>query len=144
MTDGSEPRDAQPSDPAVEYQAAQPSAEHHDNLAWSATGTLWAGSLVLLGFVIDSIKEGRSRVLLTCICCFGMALTSAVWWISLQLRDVKRQKYERCRKLESVLGFQQHTRLSYPDGQQSFVFGLLMVILLVVWGVTIGTIWCAK
>jgi len=129
-------------DPATEYAATQASAEHHDKLAWTAAGTLWAGSLILLGFVIESIKQGRSRVLLTAVCLLGIGLTAAVWWISSVLQNVKRQKYARCRQLESVLGYEQHSRLAYPQGKQSLVFGLLMAAFLIVWILAIGSIWC--
>ena len=35
----------------VEYQAAQESAQHHDNLVWTVTALIWGGMLVLLEMV---------------------------------------------------------------------------------------------
>jgi len=34
----------------VEYQAAQESAQHHDNLIWTVTALIWGGMFVLFWF----------------------------------------------------------------------------------------------
>ena len=131
----------------IEYQEAQSSAEHHDNLGWSATASFWIGSLILLGFVInligheENVKNNYIKALSTVICAFGVFLTIAVWYIAIKLRDIKRQKYIRCQNIETILGFKQHIFLKYSFGKLSCIYSFIMFLFLAVWIVTIVIIW---
>jgi hypothetical protein len=85
----------------AEYQAAQASAQHHDNLVWTLTGIIWGGMLVLFGFVLGNLDSVNLRLILTLLSILGITLTVAVWLFTLQLNSIKRQKYQRCKTIES-------------------------------------------
>jgi len=59
----------------VEYQAAQGSAEHHDNLVWTVTSTMWGASLILLGFTLDQVGKPGLGALITVISLLGIFLS---------------------------------------------------------------------
>lgn len=88
----------------VEYQAAQDSAQHHDNLVWSITSLNWIGSAVLMGFVLDKVDNAKTlfaKVPLLFIALVGIVLTGCVWRWAYQMRRIKFAKYKRCQALES-------------------------------------------
>ncbi len=132
------------SEPALlaEYQAAQDSAQHHDNLAWSITSVMWGGSLVLMGFILQAINDRSLRVALSVLCVLGIALAVGVWLFATRVASVKRDKYERCQKIEKLLGLEQHSKLRYPKGFGRTVYGFLMSLFLVAWVAILWTVWC--
>jgi len=154
MTEQSEPSGARSSTNATdqpckehliaEYQAAQDSAHHHDNLVWSVTSVMWGGSLVLMGFILSALKESTARVLVTGLCLLGMALTIGVWIFAVKLAAIKRHKYKRCKEIEIVLHLRQHTSLAYSAGSGRVIYGVLMAFFLAAWGVMLCTIWCGN
>jgi len=97
----------------VEYQAAQASAEHHDNLIWTATNVIWGASLILLGFILQSVTNNGPRPLIIVLCILGLFLNIFVWISALQYNSVKNQKYRRCKEIEERLGLRQHRDLRY-------------------------------
>jgi hypothetical protein len=125
-----------------EYSGAQSSAEHHDNLVWTATGVLWAGSLVLFGLIVDGINGTGSKVLLTVVSLLGFLVNVGGWKICNGLRDLKRRKYDRCKEIEIMLGLKQHSNLSYSPCVQERMFDVGMVILVIAWVVLIIGVWC--
>ncbi|MBI4020919.1 MAG: hypothetical protein HY369_01615 [Candidatus Aenigmarchaeota archaeon] len=130
----------------AEYAAAQASAEHHDNLAWSATGILWVASTVLLGFVLQVMSEGKTteRTLLLLVAIFGLLLTVVVWWITKVMRDVKTQKYQRCKAIEEAYGMHQHTDLQYPRRVQFILYTVVLGFLAFIWLVVLWHLACVS
>jgi hypothetical protein len=118
----------------VEYQAAQDSAEHHDNLVWTVTSTMWGASLILLGFTFGQIGKPGLGALIIIISFLGISLSVFVWIFALQLNNLKRQKYERCRELEEELGLLQHTNHSkHPRGSQRYLYAVIMALFIAAW-----------
>lgn len=120
----------------VEYEKAQDSAEHHDDLAWSETSLNWVGSALLMGFVLSGVDGDPTwthKVALLGVAVAGVALSLLVWrWVR-QLRGLKLAKYERCREIEEVLGMEQHSSLRYRSGSQTREYTLLMLVFLAAW-----------
>jgi hypothetical protein len=136
-------RDVQPThdDLLVEYQAAQDSAQHHDQLVWSITSILWASSLVLLGLVLTAMRQPGLQVPLTAAGLIALVLTTYLWRCARQLRAVKIQKYKRCVAIERELGLHQHSSLSYPSGSQTAGYSVVMSLFMLVWLVVIVFVW---
>jgi hypothetical protein len=85
----------------VEYQSAQDSAQHHDNLVWTTTGIIWGSSLILLGFVITSLNTPPLKLVITASSILGLLLCIYVWLAALQFASVRNQKYSRCKKISN-------------------------------------------
>lgn len=120
----------------IEYQAAQDSAQHHDNLVWTITSLNWVGSAVLMGFVLGKM-ENANRLSEKCPLLFisivGIILTGCVWRWAYQMRCVKVAKYQRCKVIENILGMEQHSKLVYKAGSQTKTYALSMASFLVAW-----------
>ena len=72
----------------VEYQAAQSSAQHHDQLVWTVTSIVWGSNLVLLG-VIPAIPDGVYAYLIKLgFCVLGPSLIVFVWSSQFQFRSL--------------------------------------------------------
>jgi len=129
----------------VEYQAAQDSAQHHDNLVWSVTSVMWGASLILMGFILAALKDTSVRHLVTVLSLLGIALTICVWVFALQFNSVKRHKYARCKEIEQILHMSQHTTVPWPSGSQRVVYTVLTGFFLMAWVVILCTAccWCA-
>jgi hypothetical protein len=122
----------------VEYEAAQNSAQHHDGLVWSTTNVIWAASIVLLGFALDAMKDGFEsnwvvNVALLAVSGLGIVLNGILGEWTAQLRDVKRQKYKRCKEIEDLLVLGQHTTLDYKAGAQTRRHRCVRCAFIVVW-----------
>lgn len=126
----------------VEYQAAQDSAQYHDNLVWSGTSVMGGGSLVLMGFILTALKETSLRPLVTVLSLLGIATTVCVWIFALQWNAVKRHKYGRCKEIEAVLHMKQHTTLRWASSFQRVIYGALMVFFLLTWVSILWMTWC--
>ena len=118
-----------------EYLAAQDSAQHHDNLIWTATGLVWTDNFVLLGFIIQSTSSGDTGLFVPLASFLGALLTAAAWRMVLVWNEVMNAKYRRCRELEVQLRMNQHRAVEaiYPRGEMKFWYGLVSVIFLVAW-----------
>ena len=125
----------------VEYQAAQASAEHHDNLVWTITSIIWGANLVLLGFILNVVDSSSMRGPLTVLSILGILLPVAVLFFTFRLNSVKRQKYVRCREIEGILHLRQHTTVLYTPGLQRWVYTAVTIALVVVWGWILWSVW---
>jgi hypothetical protein len=125
----------------VEYQAAQESAQHHDNLVWTVTAIIWGGMLVLFGFVLGNLDNVNLRLILTLLSILGIALTIAVWGFALQLNSVKRQKYRRCKQIEELLDMHHHRELKYAAASQRIVYGTVTILFIIVWLSVLWMVW---
>ena len=103
----------------AEYQAAQSSAQHHDSLVWTVTSIMWGATVVLLGLVMSGTDPDESRFPALVLCALGIVLLAFVGSLQWRLRDVKRQKYNRCQEIEKELGMHQHSKLEYQSGSQT-------------------------
>ena len=117
----------------IEYEMAQVSAEHHDNIVWQIISVIWGGSLILLGFVIDSLNNPQLKIPIIGVGVLGILLTLFTWYHGWILTKVKRQKYDRCKQIERELGFKQHVKLDYPGRRGFRFFIIIMVCFLVIW-----------
>ncbi|MBA6373543.1 hypothetical protein H4J56_19210 [Colwellia sp. BRX8-4] len=121
----------------LEYEMAQNSAEHHDNLVWSVSTLTWGVSSVLLGFVLNNISKDSLGVVVLLFCLIGIFLILCSWLFARQFRDLRNQKYVRCKKLELELGLSQHTMIKYKDGSQTSMYSIIMILFLITWSVVI-------
>ncbi len=126
---------------AIEYQKAQDSAEHHDNLLWTVTSIIWAGNLVLLGFVLYSIKNNDLQIILTSLSALGILLIVSMFLFAILFRSIRRQKYKRCKELEQILGFKQHKDLKYTNCAQTLLYFFITIIFLIIWITVMVTVW---
>jgi hypothetical protein len=129
------------SDFLVEYQAAQNSAQHHDNLVWPATSVMWGASLILIGFVLNNLSNANLRPLITASGILGIMLCVFVLRFRSQYASIKNQKYTRCKELEKLFGFRQHSNLSYPRGSMQKLYCVVTVFFIVTWVVVIWIAW---
>ena len=125
----------------AEYQAAQGSAQHHDQLVWAITSILWGSSLVLLGFVLGMLGRPDLRLPITFVVINAIVLTIYLWKCVRQLRDVKIHKYRRCIAIEEQLGMQQHRTLQYSAGEQTRGYSIVMSLFLALWFVSVALVW---
>lgn len=124
----------------VEYQTAQDSAQHHDNMIWSATSIVWAASLVLLGFVLENFEK-KLNLIIMAVAVLAMVMLGYIWYASRVFGAVKNQKYARCKKIEQLLGLQQHASVRMPKHVQRVLYGIVMGLFIATWfGILIYTI----
>jgi len=117
----------------VEYQAAQESAQHHDNLVWTVTALIWGGMLVLFGFILGNLDNTSLRLILILLSIIGITLTIAILVFTLQYNSVTRQKYQRCKTIELLLGMRQHNELKYTPGLQKITYKIITVLFVIAW-----------
>lgn len=125
----------------VEYQSAQDSAHHHDQLVWSITSILWASSLLLFGLVVTVLGRPGLKWPLTSAAILAIILTIYLWSCVRQLRALKVQKYKRCVAIEGILGMEQHSKIEYPPGSQTARYSFVMSVFLLLWVLLIVSIW---
>ncbi len=118
----------------VEYQAAQDSAQHHDNLLWNTTGAVWAAELVALGFAVQQLGTVARRPTVLAVGFIAILMLLYEWIMALQFRSVKNQKYKRCKQIEAILHLEQHTKLNYFTSWGSIVYAFVVLSFLSVWG----------
>jgi hypothetical protein len=123
----------------VEYQKAQDSAEHHDNLVGNVT-SLWLGSAIFIGFVLSGLTSKRAahyKPVLILVILLGMFLTGLVWTWADRATKLKRLKYKRCKEIETALGMDQHLRVDREVGPargwQTTAYRGLLLLLLAAW-----------
>lgn len=125
----------------VEYQAAQESAQHHDNLFWTTTTIIWGVTLILFGFVIDNLNNPNNRIILIFLSILGIFLMITVFVFVLQFNSIKRQKYDRCKTIEKILDMHQHRDLKYYTGVQRVVYGIITIFFIIAWSIILWTVW---
>lgn len=125
----------------VEYQAAQESAQHHDNLVWTVTALIWGGMLVLFGFVLGNLDNVSLRLILILLSIIGITLTIAVLVFMLQFNSVMRQKYQRCKTIELLLGMRQHNELKYTPGLQKIIYKIITILFVIAWFTVFWLAW---
>ena len=127
----------------VEYQTAQDSAQHHDNLVWTTSGLIWGSSLVLLGFVLDNLSNQPNKLFI-----LGLSLLSILMYIALlifscQFADIKRQKYNRCKEIEEELKLKQHSSLKYEGGVQRVFYIIINSVFIIFWILVMLKVCCS-
>jgi hypothetical protein len=130
----------------VEYEAAQSSAQHHDVLVWMVTNALWAMSFVMFGIALSVLdnpatKTGSIKVLLSFLCCIGIAMLVFAWYSSLQFANIRNQKYSRCKIIEAQLGLKQHTDLEHPQHSQRDLYAGIFFLLICAWIWLLVVVW---
>lgn len=117
----------------VEYQAAQDSAQHHDNLVWTTSGLIWGSSLVLLGFVLNKLSNPPCKCFIIALCIISIMMYVAVWIFACQFASIKKQKYNRCKEIEKEINLKQHRTLKYRGWIQRAIYGIIMLAFIVFW-----------
>ena len=141
MNEKTYPVDPTPEALLVEYQTAQDSAQHHDNLVWTTTGIIWGSSLILLGFVISSLSTPSLKLVITASSILGLLLCIYVWLAALQFASVRNQKYSGCKDIEQILNLQQHLRLGYRARSQRVFYAITMLAFIATWIAVLFTVW---
>lgn len=130
----------------VEYQMAQDSAQHHDNLYWAIITLIWGSMLVMLGFIVKSINpvdndDALNQSILLLISIIGVFLTFFVCVATYVLINVKRDKYERCIQIEKKLKMKQHSELKYNNFINSINI-FINILFGVLWAYIIFSLLC--
>jgi hypothetical protein len=124
----------------AEYKAAQDSAQHHDNLLWYVSSIVWGGNLVLLGSFLKNIDNTTGelhRPFIFCVGIFCILLNLCLWGCAYIFRDIRNQKYEWCKFIESKLGFHQHRELHQTKGLMWFIYSFVTIIFMVLWFIVV-------
>lgn len=117
----------------VEYQKAQDSAEHHDQLLWVAVGLLASGMAVLLAIPPGHRQPCDSLWARFYPPVFGLLLSLLLFYMVYSFSSIRRQKYDRCKVIEGILGMEQHSKLKFPQPRQRHVVYALAFLFCVVW-----------
>jgi hypothetical protein len=116
----------------VEYQKAQDSAEHHDRLLWVVVGLLVSAIAALFAIPPGHRQPHDSLWMRLYPPVLGILLTFLLSYFVYSFASFRRQKYERCKAIERILGMEQHLKLKSPQpGQRHVVYGLSFLFLLV-------------
>jgi hypothetical protein len=117
------------------YQLSQESAEHHDSMLWEATYIIWGSTALLLGFVLEAIRQEPLLCLVTAL--LSIFLTVMVWRITLSFVKVRNFKYNICKQIETSLGmrWKPHSDLDShsPKGVQNKWYNATTFFFVVVW-----------
>lgn len=117
----------------VEYQAAQDSAQHHDNQVWTTTGIIWGAGLVLIGFVVQILDKRELMPIIVFVSVLALFMLVHLWVMAFQFNYIKRQKYERCKEIEAILHINQHTNLIYRAKIGRTLYSITMILYVFVW-----------
>lgn len=117
----------------AEYHAVQASAQHHDSLIWTATGIIWAASLVLLGIVVGNVGDARTRLPLAGVAVIAVLLHVFLMIVQTELRAIKRQKYERSKWIETKLSMRQDSSVCHDEGSQTQWYRIIQILFIVAW-----------
>ena len=122
----------------IEYQCAQDSAQHHDNLVWQITYTLLGANLILLGFVINQIKEVSGlQVIFVLLSVLGILSNVFVLMCVEPLAQLKIFKYNRCKEIENIFGFKQHTDVEWESRYHRNALICFIFFFIVTWSIVI-------
>jgi len=117
----------------VEYQAAQESAQHHDNQVWTTTGIIWGAGLVLIGFVVQILDKRELMPIIVLVSVLALFMLVHLWIMAFQFNSIKRQKYDRCKEIENLLHLHQHTDLIYKVKTGRTLYCITMILYVIVW-----------
>jgi hypothetical protein len=118
----------------TEYQCAQDSAQHHDNLAWSIIATLLGASLILLGFVLTNLRDSSGlKVILLILSLLGILTDICIYLWAEPIVKIKLFKYKRCKEIENVFGFKQHTELYLKSHNKRNAVKILLICFIITW-----------
>jgi hypothetical protein len=117
----------------VEYESAQDSAQHHDNLVWTTSGLIWASSIVLLGFVLNSLSGQPNKLFILGLSIISILMYVALLIFAFQFAYIKKQKYNRCKEIEKVLGLKQHSTLKYKGWIQRVIYIIIISVFIIFW-----------
>lgn len=122
----------------VEYQSAQNSAQHHDSLIWNVTNIFLAASLVLFGFILASFDNHNiDKCILEILSYFGIFVIIYAYSCALHLACIRDQKYERCKEIEKIIGFKQHSELKHWKCFHKIANTIISMIFIIIWVVLI-------
>jgi hypothetical protein len=128
----------------AEYNAAQNSAQHHDNLIWTVTSIIWTANVLLIGAVLGSINKDNLKWLSIALSLLGLILCLSVWRFTWQFHAIVDQKYGRCKEIENKFGvMEQQSKVKYSLGKQNKINTFIILLFVVIWGIILYVI-CAS
>ncbi|HMB83396.1 MAG TPA: hypothetical protein VKI40_05015 [Terriglobales bacterium] len=118
------------------YELAQQSAEHHDTLLWEVTYIIWGSTTLLLGFVLEAIKQEPFLALMTAL--LSIFLSVMVLRFAMLYRQVRNTKYTICKEIEDALEmkttWKQHTvTKDYGPGVQTKWYWFATGVFIFMW-----------
>jgi hypothetical protein len=117
------------------YELSQQSAEHHDTMLWEVTYIIWGSTALLLGFVLEAIKQEPLLCFVTAI--FSLFVTVMVWKMAMSFVKVRNYKYSVCKEIETSLQmrWKPHGDLDahYPKGVQTNWYRATTIFFVFVW-----------
>lgn len=135
----------------TEYEKAQDSAEHHDRLVWEVSSIIFGCMAILIGQIVTNLSDIPCELLIL-IGVLGIALCLFLLICVLSFRNIKEQKYKRCREIENYLNenhlknpkskMKNHSGLFYLPNIQLTMYIFVLVIFLVIWIMILTTKVC--
>lgn len=116
----------------LEYQTAQDSAQHHGNMSFLCYNMTYAGSFILLGFVVNNIKEIPLPLLIS-VCGLGIFFCLIAFLSDKKLSNIQVQKYNRCKEIERKLGMKQHSSLIIPGPNLTHLYLWMSICFVALW-----------
>src|SRR5205823_2582561 len=116
------------------YEMAQQSAEHSDTLLWEVTYIIWGATTLLLGFVLEAIKQEPGLALMTAL--LSIFLSIMVLRFAMLYRRVRNTKYDICKQIEKALEmkWQHHTvTTGYSPGEQTTWYWIAALVFISGW-----------
>jgi hypothetical protein len=106
----------------TEYAKAQDSAEHHDTLLWTVVGILVSGIAALFGFALQYFDGNQPKWKFGLLAVLGMLFSALIWFFVSSFAGIRKQKYDRCIKIEELLGMKNHRDLRFCGCQRAVVY----------------------
>jgi hypothetical protein len=116
------------------YELAQQSAEHFDTLLWEVTYIIWGSTTLLLGFVLEAIKQEPGLAAITAL--LSIFLTIMVQRFAMLYRRVRNQKFQICKEIEVDLAMKWKSHTATSDlgpGAQTGWYWTATAIFISVW-----------
>lgn len=118
-----------------EYELAQQSAQHHDNISWIFSSIFIGGMLVLFGLIFN--KENiilTNRVLFGFICIMGVFINIIILIFHWRWSEIIKHNYSICKKIEEMIGMERiHSNSIFPQGIMKILFTMLITFFISIW-----------
>jgi hypothetical protein len=114
----------------TEYQPAQNSAQHHDNLQWSSMSIMTTAIIVLLGFAFSQIDHSPNNFFVALASEIGIILILITGLLVKMSNRAKKEKYDRCKKIEEQLGMKQHSTYKHVSNAGMMLLFSIGIILM--------------
>ncbi|KQC13169.1 MAG: hypothetical protein APR63_09290 [Desulfuromonas sp. SDB] len=114
----------------TEYQQAQNSAQHHDNLQWTSMSIMTTAIIVLLGFAFSQIDHSTNKFFVALASEIGIILILITGLLVKMSNRAKKEKYDRCKQIEDQLGMRQHSAYKHVSNAGMMLLFSIGIILM--------------